>query len=282
MVAVFATGYKWQIWVNVVIAFSMCTHEYVRPYPSRVDKRAFVLSMLSLATVTHVSSMFKRGEEWSTQYLIVTAGLFLIPTFGITHSYYDDFKTKKRAALEASSSRESSERRPDVIERGLTANVREKVFSLRGLDVVKSAVHWRRWTANQVEGRNAEAAVPPEVDADEAGGEADADSLMETPPIPQNAAVPATSPPIRDLHNLGAGAVLTSTNMKKLTAKAQTDAMVSEIFATPHAPAANARTGEAAAESVPQFAPAPVTPPAPEPEPELEHEPPEQERKPKP
>ena len=191
--------------------------------------------MLSLATVTHISSMFKRGEEWSNQYLIVTAGLFLIPTFGITHSYIDDYRTKKRKAALNSERRESSERRLDVVERRLTSKVRETIFSLRALDVAHSAIHWRRWAGNQVEERNAEAADSAEVTtASEGGGEAAA-NIVETPPTPHDAAASGTSPPIQDLHDLGV-----ATNVEAaLTAKAQPNA--SEMIAALQAPAVNER-----------------------------------------
>ena len=52
---------------------------YFDPYVAPLDQHVALLSLLALAGVSHVSSIFKAGTTWDPLYIILTALLFFLP-----------------------------------------------------------------------------------------------------------------------------------------------------------------------------------------------------------
>ena len=63
----------------MVIATSVVLNEHYRPYLTVVGNRGFVISMLSLTTLAHVSSRFKIGTSWTPLYTAIGVVLFAVP-----------------------------------------------------------------------------------------------------------------------------------------------------------------------------------------------------------
>ena len=80
----------WQIWMYMILAVSMILMFYFDPYVAPVDQHVALVSLLSLAGVAHISSIFKAGTTWDPLYIILTALLFLLPlvAYGVEHGYH--------------------------------------------------------------------------------------------------------------------------------------------------------------------------------------------------
>jgi len=71
--------FQWHLWVHLVLAASVCVMVVSQPHTNRFDYVIELFVLVCLAAVTHVSSIFKSGEEWGARYLIATAVLALLP-----------------------------------------------------------------------------------------------------------------------------------------------------------------------------------------------------------
>ena len=80
----------WQIWMHVTLAISMIMMFYYDPYVAPVDQHVALVSLLSLAGVAHISSIFKAGTTWDPAYIILTALLFFLPivAYMLEHGYH--------------------------------------------------------------------------------------------------------------------------------------------------------------------------------------------------
>ena len=80
-------GFSWHLWVHLTLAASICTMSLVQPHSSFIDASIELFALICLAGVTHVASIFKAGEQWSSDYLVATAVMAALPlvvAFGLT------------------------------------------------------------------------------------------------------------------------------------------------------------------------------------------------------
>ena len=78
---------------------------YFDPYVAPLDQHVALLSLLALAGVSHVSSIFKAGTTWDPAYIVLTALLLFLPlvAYVMEHNYHLSHrsdKSKKEAAQE--------------------------------------------------------------------------------------------------------------------------------------------------------------------------------------
>jgi hypothetical protein len=69
--------------MHLLLAGSLACIIKERPFHNLVDRRCWCYSLLSLACVTHLSSMFKVGEPWSDGYMVTMIFLFVLPVLGM-------------------------------------------------------------------------------------------------------------------------------------------------------------------------------------------------------
>ena len=93
--------FQWHLWVHLILATSVCLMVISEPHTNRFDYVIELFVLVSLAAVTHVSSIFKSGEDWGVRYLVATAVLALLPpmvTVGLTLHMKKGAKAHKAAA----------------------------------------------------------------------------------------------------------------------------------------------------------------------------------------
>jgi len=94
-------SFSWHLWVHLVLAASVCLMVLAEPHTNDMDKIIEMFALVSLAAVTHIASIFKSGEEWTTRYLVATLILALLPlvtTFGLTADAKTTVKKQRAAA----------------------------------------------------------------------------------------------------------------------------------------------------------------------------------------
>lgn len=84
----FLGDFDWQLYINLVIGASVSLYEYYRPFVTNVDNRTFVLTMLSLATVSHLSAGFKVGTRWPVGSICIALVLFCVPLFATVSGHF--------------------------------------------------------------------------------------------------------------------------------------------------------------------------------------------------
>ena len=74
---------------------------YFDPYVAPVDQHVALLSLLSLAGVSHITSIFKAGTTWDPLYIILTALLFFLPlvAYVVEHKYNHSHRSDKNAQV---------------------------------------------------------------------------------------------------------------------------------------------------------------------------------------
>ena len=79
----FHGDHEWHIWMLILLASSVAFIIKEMPFLNAVDSRAWVYSLLSLACVTHLNSLFRHGEQWPNGFLVITTLLFIGPILGM-------------------------------------------------------------------------------------------------------------------------------------------------------------------------------------------------------
>ena len=72
----------------MALVISMILMIYCEPYVAKVDQHVAMVSLLSLAGVAHISSIFKSGTSWDPMYIILAALLFLLPIMAYIFSKF--------------------------------------------------------------------------------------------------------------------------------------------------------------------------------------------------
>jgi predicted outer membrane repeat protein len=91
----------WHIWMHCVLAGSVIAMVNQQPYISGVDAQVELFALLCLAAVTHVSSVFQAGEDWSSEFLVLAVVLFVLPLLALAYGiiWLKKYSKKKRAQL---------------------------------------------------------------------------------------------------------------------------------------------------------------------------------------
>jgi hypothetical protein len=71
--------FSWHLWVHLCLAGSMCLVVVLEPHATFEDRTIELFALLCLAAVTHVASIFKSGEQWTTDYLFALGALSMLP-----------------------------------------------------------------------------------------------------------------------------------------------------------------------------------------------------------
>jgi preprotein translocase subunit SecG len=136
--------FQWHLWVHLTLAISVCLMVLSQPHTSRVDYVIELFVLLCLAAVTHVSSIFKSGEEWGTRYLVATAVLAFLPlitTFSLAFSMRRAAKSDAEKADEKRQANAEYEISDDM-SWGNEPELREKFALLTVPDLLGVAVHF--------------------------------------------------------------------------------------------------------------------------------------------
>ena len=97
--------FQWHLWVHLALATSVCLMVLSAPHTSRVDYIIELFVLVCLVAVTHVSSIFKSGEEWGTRYLVATAVLAFLPLITTVSLAFSMQRAAKSDAEEAATKR---------------------------------------------------------------------------------------------------------------------------------------------------------------------------------
>eukprot|EP01043_Picozoa_sp_COSAG02_P034565 COSAG02_NODE_2426_length_8891_cov_4.565059_2_plen_1149_part_00 len=137
--------FQWHLWVHLALATSVCLMVLSQPHTSRVDYVIELFVLLCLAAVTHVSSIFKSGEEWGTRYLVATAVLAFLPlitTFSLAFSMQRAAKSDAKEADKKRQANAEYEIRDDMSWSN-EPELRERFDKLTVQDLEGIAIHFK-------------------------------------------------------------------------------------------------------------------------------------------